>query len=444
MSSLRRRLFLLLAAATGAIWLCAVAWTFICSRAELERVLDTRLQEAARMVHSLVAAGNMATAADAPAFEETSYSRQLSCQIWSLGGRLLARSSGAPMQNLARDGEGFVEHMVAGEIWRVYTIVDKAKDVRVSVGDRVGLRNQLVRDLVAGLVAPALLIVPLLGLMIWLSLGRGLKPLNAIAGEIALRRGDDMSAIADGEAPSEVRPLIAALNGLFGKVEAARRHEREITAFAAHELRTPLAGLKTQVQVALAASDPAVRDKALRQTLVSVDRTNRLARQLLALARLEAMPDAAAREPVDLGAALREVDEAAPKRDGVVVAIDPALDGCMLTTEPLSLSLILRNLHENALGHMTGPGRICWRLAPDGAGLLLEDEGPGIPAPELPQVTQRFFRGSTRGTSGTGLGLTIAEMAAGRIGAVLSLENRSDRSGLRCRLGWNAAGESRS
>ncbi|MDQ0391317.1 sensor histidine kinase [Labrys monachus] len=442
MTSLRRRLFFLLLPATAAIWLCAVAWIYLGSRTQLEHVLDTRLQEAARMVHSLAGSGDMQAAPAASEGDDVGYARQLSCQIWSFDGRLVARSSGAPNESLAQDKEGFADRVVDHEMWRVYTIVDAAKGIRIAIGDRIGLRDRLVRDLVAGLVAPALLIIPLLGGLIWLSLGRGLKPLNDVAGEIVSRSGEDMRPVSGAHAPAEIRPLIAALNSLFGKVEATRRHEREITAFAAHELRTPLAGLKTQAQVALAARDTAVREGALRQILVSVDRTSRLVRQLLALAKLEAMPASQGEAAVNVGALLREVVAALPTPGRIDVEIDPALDDMVLRGSAECLHLVLRNLHENAVEHMRDPGRIRWRLLPDVGGLAVEDEGPGIPEPELGLVTRRFYRGHNRSPTGTGLGLTIAKMAAEKIHAGLELSNRGDRVGLRCSLTWSTSGSS--
>jgi two-component system sensor histidine kinase QseC len=391
------------------------------------------------MVHSLVASGNVAAAATAttvPTLDDASYVRQLSCQIWTLDGHLLARSSGAPPEALAENEEGFATREVRGEPWRVYTIVDAAKGVRVAVGDRIGLRDRLVRDLVAGLIAPAVLIIPLLGLLIWLSLRAGLKPLDAVAGEIAARDGDDMRPVAAQTAPREIQPLIAALNGLFDKVGTARRHERDITAFAAHELRTPLAGLKTQAQIALATTDDAVRDGALRQILVSVDRTSRLVRQLLALAKLEALPKSHATGSVNAGRVVRDAVSLVSARDGIAIEIDPALDRLNLPGEADVLQLILRNLHENAVEHMQGAGRVAWRALPGGNGIRIEDNGPGIPHNELSLVTQRFYRGQTRSLSGTGLGLTIAQMAAERLGISLGLANREDGPGLRCTLIW--------
>ncbi len=437
MTSLRRRLFLVLITATSLIWLCAVAWIYLSSRSELEHVLDTRLQEAARMVHSLVAGGNLAPASSLP-FNETGYERQLSCQIWSLDGRLLARSSGAPEEALSGPSQGFASRLVNGEEWRVYTILDQDKGVRVVVGDRVGLRARLVRDLVAGLLAPAALIAPLLAILIWVSLARGLAPLSRIAREIAGRDGEDMQPVAASDAPSEVRPLLEALNSLFGKVEAARRHERDVTAFAAHELRTPLAGLKTQAQIALVATDADTREEALRLILVSVDRTARLVRQLLALANLEAAPATDSHdEAVNIGDFLREITQNIPNAGNFETSIDPLLDKWNIQTKREALHLIIRNLHENALQHTPKGGRIYWRSIPDGLGI--ENDGSVISEAELVRLTERFFRGSNKNSIGSGLGLTIAELAAARIGGRLSIRNRPLNDGVTVELTFRLA-----
>lgn len=433
MRSLRRRLFAMLLAATGVLWLCAVIWIYVGSRIELEHVLDTRLQEAARMVHSLVASGNV-SAATAPPFQEAGYERQLSCQIWSLDGHLVAKSSGAPQVSLAEDKEGFSDREINDETWRVYTIVDTQKGVRVAVGDRIGLRNRLVRDLVLGLAGPALIIAPLLGALIWFSVGRGLSPLNWMAGEIGGRDGDDMRPFADKSAPSEVQPLLTALNGLFDKVQRARQHEREITAFAAHELRTPLAGLKTQAQVALAAKDDQTRTSALRQIVASVDRATRLTRQLLTLAKLDAMPPPRQAELIDLGPVLRDAMEGCKVPSDVRIDVDPALDGFRLRGDRECFYLVLRNLHENAVEHAAANGIVRWSLSPNGDGLMVEDNGPGVPADELAMVTQRFYRGRASKSVGTGLGLAIASEAADRLAMRLQIENRERHGGLRCSI----------
>lgn len=438
MTSLRKRLFLILLTATSVIWLCAVGWIYFGSRNQLEHVLDTRLQEAATMVHSLVASGNMTAAVAAVPIQGTSYERQLSCQIWSLDGQLVARSSGAPQGQLIGGRDGFADRVVDGETWRIYTIVDQDKGVRVAVGDRIGLRDRLIRDLIAGLMTPALLIVPLLGLLIWASLGRGLKPLRDIASEIVARDAEDMRRINETGTPSEIRPVVAAVNSLFGKVEAARRHEREVTAFAAHELRTPLAGLKTQAQVALATEDPSIRSGALNQILISVDRTARLVRQLLALAKLEAAAAPQDAGVVRAGDLLGEIVDASPiSPANVHIEIDPSLSDLRLPGDREALHLILRNLHENAVAHMMHSGTVRWSPLPGKRGLMVEDDGPGIPEEELPLVTQRFYRGRHKTVGGTGLGLTIAAIAARRAGVKLTLANRADRRGLSASISWS-------
>lgn len=435
MKSLRVRLFAILLLATGLIWLSAVAWIYLGSKREVEQVLDNRLQEAARMVSSLVGAvGGTASDGTPRTFPApTAYERQLSCQIWSLDGRMVARSSGAPERRLTDAPAGFSEREVDGETWRVFTAEDAEKGVRVLVGDRLSLRERLVTDLIMGLLTPALLVVPLLGMLIWASLGRGLRPLRLMARNLAARDADDMSAIDAGQAPTEVRPLADALNGLFLKVEAARRHEREVTAFAAHELRTPLAGLKTQAQVAMAATDPDITRAALRQILAAVDRTTRLVRQLLDAARLDAAEETRPLTEIDVGALVAETVAGMRVPAEIRTVVDPELHGYTMRADPESLRLAVRNLHENAVQHMQA-GLVEWAARPGGGGIVVRDEGPGIPEEELPQVTKRFFRGRHKSATGSGLGLTIAEMASRRSGLSLHLRNRSDRRGLEAEI----------
>src|ERR1700694_2719089 len=438
MTSLRTRLFAILVAATGLIWLCAVAWIYIRTKNEVEHVLDTRLQEAARMVQSLVAnsdgTGSHNTQAD-PAVvpPQASYERQLSCQIWSLEGRLVARSSGAPNESLSDHANGFSERVVDGETWRVYAVEDATKGVRVMVGDRLGLRERLVTDLIKGLLAPTLLIIPLLGLLIWTSLGRGLRPLQNMAEELQKRDAEDMRAIDARHAPREIRPVVGALNKLFGKVDAARQHEREITAFAAHELRTPLAGLKTQAQVAIATEDPAARESALRHIVASVDRTARLVRQLLAMARLDAQSEVEWKDEVNLPRLLEEITSPDAAAGPAKVVLDPSLDDVTIVTNRDLLTISLRNLHENAIQHMQKEGVVKWSVATDKsrAAITIDDEGPGIPDNELLLVTNRFFRGQHKSSSGTGLGLAIVQLALEKIGGSLTLENKPRDRGAR-------------
>jgi two-component system, OmpR family, sensor histidine kinase QseC len=447
MNSLKGRLFLILVAATSLIWLAATCWIYIGATREVESVLDARLQEAARMVLSLASGSGVgATQKDGDhgqAPEVLNYERQLSCQIWSLDGRLVARSSGAPNESLSDRRAGFSERLINGETWRVYTAEDTAKGVRVAVGDRLGLREHLVGEIIKGLLTPLLLTIPLLGLLIWASLNGGLRPLQALARELGRRSADDMSPVETGKIPTEIRPVVTALNNLFLKVRDAMRHEREITAFAAHELRTPLAGLRTQAQIAMVAGDGAVREAALRQIVFAVDRTTRMVRQLLAMAKLDSN-QAAKQSSINVGEVIEEVIDALPASDrNAQVRIDPALKSTMVTANKELLLIAIRNLHENAVRHMPQPGSIRWSMerSADALTIFIEDEGPGIPDDEIALVTNRFFRGRNKSALGSGLGLSIVDLALRASGARLVLHNRSGARGLRAQIVWEIAQE---
>jgi two-component system, OmpR family, sensor histidine kinase QseC len=432
MRSLRLRLFAILIAATGIVWVAAVAWIYVGSRGEVEQVLDTRLQEAARMVASLASGfEKLPGKSEAPTIAQLGYEHQLSCQIWSLDGRMVAKSSGAPDAQLSSASSGFSDRTIDGEVWRVFTVEDTEHNLRVMVGDRLSLRERLVTDLIKGLMLPALLIAPLLGAAIWTSVGQGLRPLRRMAHDLGAREPDDMRHVEADRTPTEVRPLAIALNGLLSRVEAARRHEREITAFAAHELRTPLAGLKTQAQVALAADDPGVVRSALHQIVAAVDRSTRLVRQLLTIAKLDADVADAPRGCVEVGPILAEIVAGTPKNEATVVTIDASARDMILETNADCLQLALRNLHENAVQH-TRDGRVVWTARTNS--LWVEDEGPGIPADELDKLGNRFFRGRERSPIGSGLGLAIVKLALAKIGAEVTISNRVGSRGTRSEM----------
>ncbi|MFC5386521.1 ATP-binding protein [Aquamicrobium segne] len=433
MPSISKRLFIILVLTTSLVWLSAVAWIYLSTRAEVERVLDARLMEAGRMVSSLIVSQEITVdptqggATDLPLHAHSTYDRQLSCQIWSLQGALIGRSDGAPDEKLSDHEDGFSETVIDGETWRVYAVTNEELGVRVLVGDSLWIRDRLVKDVIRGLLLPALLILPVLALLIWLSVRRGLEPLHKVASDLETRHASDLSPIDDAETAKEIVPVLQSLNGLFARVEGLRERERNFTAFAAHELRTPLAGLKTQAQVALASDDGEIRDQALRQIVIGVDRTGRLVRQLLDMSALEAFDQIEKRGLAQPGPVLRSLAEelADPARD-IRIEVSLELDTLTVEIEPELFTLAARNLLENAVNHSPEGGVVRCRLADkaEGVGIVIEDEGPGIPDEELPRITERFFRGRHKAAIGSGLGLAIVELALGRSGWHLQLHNR--------------------
>ncbi|ESR27255.1 ATP-binding protein [Lutibaculum baratangense] len=449
MRSMRGRLVAILLVSTGAVWLCAIAWIYWSTQAQIEQVLDARLREAAGMVNSLLTDNRIEVAVAASEATElpagfgsgVSYARQLSCQIWSLSGDLVSRSEGAPAGELSPASDGFSETVVDGERWRVYAIANEALGVRVLVGDSVAVRDRLVADMIKGLLLPAALLVPVMALLIWLSVRQGLLPLRDLARSLRQRRAEDLRPLDHAGSPTELIPPLEALNGLFRRVEAARQRERDFTTFAAHELKTPLAGLKTQAQIALASDDRTVQSAALAQIVHGVDRTGRLVRQLLDLASVEAAEPPRQVEACDLAALTRQtVEELAAKaaQQGVAIAIaaddEAGRAAGRAEVEPFFFTLALRNVLENAVLHSPLGGTVlCSLRQTEGcAAVVIEDEGPGMDPAEIGRATERFFRGRRKAASGSGLGLSIAQLALGRTGWSLTIENRGP--GLRVTL----------
>ncbi|MGR3824796.1 MAG: ATP-binding protein [Salipiger marinus] len=424
--SLRLRLFLILVLATGLVWTSAVVWIERSTRAEVQRVLDARLAEAARMVSSLLSDRRIAMAEGGapvavPLQPHPDYQHQLSCQIWSLQGTLVGRSEGAPDSELTGAAEpGYSESSVGGERWRVFTVQNEALGVRVMVGDSLTVREGLVADVRDGLLVPLAVVLPLLAGLIWVSVGQGLAPLDRLAGSLRARDPSETGPLPQGEVPAEIRPVQRALDGLFARLAKAREAERDFTAFAAHELKTPLAGLRMQAQIARMAQDGAVRDRALRAIETSVDRTDRLVRQMLELAAVDrAAPAPGEVVPHRLGEEI--CAGLAPLAEARGVTFDMRLDHAPLAlrSSPFLLQAALRNLVENAV--LASPAGGVVRVWQQGAVLLVQDEGPGMPAPLRARATERFLRGPGAAGQGSGLGLAIADVAMERLGGALVL-----------------------
>jgi signal transduction histidine kinase len=290
-------------------------------------------------------------------------------------------------------------------------------------------RHELVRDIAWRVIAPALFGLPFLGLWVWLATRRALQPLNAVAAQIATSRPERLRALAPASAPEEIRPLVEAINNLFGRVEQTLEAERRFTADAAHELRTPLAALATQAQVALRARDDDERQHAIEQLAAGSRRAARLVDQLLTLARLD--PDAPL--PQDSVHLDRLTEEVCAAHGGQALLKDIALE---LEASPTTvkgnadmLRVLLRNLVDNALRYTPPGGRVTVAVAP--GRLSVADSGPGIPAEERERVFDRFHRLAGQETEGSGLGLSIVARIAEMHGAKISLESGGDGSGLR-------------
>lgn len=433
MSSLRIRLFVLLAATTVIVWSSAAVWIYASTRAEVQRVLDRRLVEAAGMVASLatdaedllVRRPNQSRLVPLP-----HYSRQLSCQIWTLDGRLVGRSSGAPSQPLAEGGSGFSERVISGETWRVYTIADPARQIRVSVGDNLRVRQRLTNDLMFGLLAPALAGLVALAILIWAAVGAGLAPLRQVARLLARRDPSDFSALGIEHPTKEIMPLIGAIDSQFARLEQLRADERHFIASAAHELQTPLAGLRVHAEIASMTDDASTREKSLHSIRKSVDRTARLVGQLLDLSREESgepLPQQWVSVASVMDGLSDEFSNDLRRADVQLVAAN-TVESLDIRIAPASLILALRNLIKNAIDHAPKGSSIEISAQSRGqnVALCIRDQGPGIPPEELAHIRGRFVRGAGERGLGAGLGLSIVELVLSHAGGTLDLRNLAE------------------
>jgi two-component system sensor histidine kinase QseC len=361
-------------------------------------------------------------------------------QVWHEG-RLVMRSANAPTISMKPRTPGFDTLAVDGADWRVFAARGAESDIEVVVGERLGAREAILRAVLRSLVLPMLVALPLLALAGWSAVRLGLTPLRALGSELERRHPQALQPVDAADAPAEMRPLFAALNGLFGRVTTLIESERRFTADAAHELRTPIAAIRSQAQVALGSSNAAEQQHALRATLEGCDRAARLVDQLLTLSRLESGAPA----PVgttDLGAVCRQVIAAlAPRALDKQQQLGLQAPGRYeIQGNETLIAALLRNLVDNAVRYSPRAARIDVVLAADrdGVQLCVEDSGPGLDDEQLARLGDRFFRVPGNDAPGSGLGWSIVRRIAATQGARVAVDRSPALGGLRVRINWAA------
>lgn len=296
-------------------------------------------------------------------------------------------------------------------------------------------RIEIAGEIAGNLLKPMLFALPALAVLLVIAIGFALAPLRQLARDVATRAPDRLDPLPVESLPAEVAPLVTRLNSLFADIMRALENERRFTADAAHELRTPLAALKAQAQVALASVDTEERQHALTQILVGCDRATHLVAQLLTLARL----DADTPHPLQ-DIALRPIAEevlAQSAGDAIARHCDLALreGDAQVRGDAMLLQVLLRNLIDNALSHGGGT-QIEVSIAAHGAQAVLSvtDDGRGIAASERERVQQRFYRGADADSSGSGLGLSIVRRIAELHGGSLDIVLPASGEGVSVRL----------
>lgn len=442
MKSLRAKLLLLLLAIISAAWIVTAVFIYFDAHHEIDELFDAQLAQSARVLlaqagHDLKDAreddDGIATEIAGAGHE---YERKIAFQIWDEHGKLRLRSASAPVEPLAAWESGFADSMIKGKPWRVFTQHDEDGEIRVQVGERHEVRNELAASVALRLLLPLGIALPVLALLIWFAVGKGLSPLRRIGSEVAQRDPANLAPLEERTAPAEITPLLHALNALLGRLDTALESERRFTADAAHELRTPLAALKIQAQVARRAENEAQRTAALDKLILGVDRATHLIGQLLTLARLEPTGGSTVlMADCDLAALARQTlaDLAPAAQDKEIELGLSSPDSALVKGNADMLGILLRNLVDNAIRYTPRHGQVNVILAveQDQARLDVLDSGPGIPEQERGRVFDRFYRILGSDAAGSGLGLSIVKRIADCHGASLTLGDAEQCAGLR-------------
>lgn len=438
--SLQSRLLWLVLGVVTLAWLLALAATWTDARHELDELLDSHLAQAAALlvVQQSADIGDEAHRPDAPSLHR--YAPKVAFQVFHEG-RLTVRSANAPDLRLVDRARqlktGFATVLHEGAAWRVFTARGAENDVQVYVGERLDSRNAILFAVLRSVLWPLTIALPVLAIAVWWAVRLGLIPLHQLGNSLAHRRPEALDPLSVKGMPKDMLPVVASLNGLFRRMASLIENERRFTSDAAHELRTPIAAIRAQAQVALGEADDAMRRRALVQTLEGCDRASRLINQLLTLSRLES-GSTPALVPVDLATICRDaLAELAPVALGKSQSLEfEGLSRCMVPGDATLLRVLIRNLVDNAVRYC-GPGaRIVTRLSGenDTFALVVEDSGPGLNAEERGKLGARFYRKSGEAESGSGLGWSICERVCRVHELTLEAAPSTDIGGLRVQV----------
>ncbi|MGS5089260.1 ATP-binding protein [Hydrogenophaga sp. A37] len=439
LSSLRARLlvFVLLAILATAVLQAALAYR--AARAEADQIFDYHMQQTALSLRAGLPQGIVTGVIPVPAEGEDF---DFVLQIWTLDGELVFESA-ARAELPQRAVLGFDDVGAHGTRYRVYSL--QARSFVIQVAQDMSVRQRMAGSLALRTALPILLLAPLLmGLVGWV-VSRSLAPVARVQRQVAERQVDDLTEVADTGLPDEVRPLVHEFNGLLRRVALAFDAQQRFVADAAHELRSPLAALKLQVQGLQRAPDDATRERALERLGSGIDRATRLIEQLLVLARQQASAASGVPpEPVALAELLRlAVADVAPAAQARRIDIGLVrADAGRVSGHAEALRILVRNLLENAVKYTPEGGRVDVSLqtGADTLALSVEDSGPGIPEAERERVLDRFVRLPDAPSSGSGLGLAIVKAVADLHSATLRLDASPQLGGLRVQVVFQTMG----
>jgi len=415
--SLQQRLLTRTLGAVLVVWVSTAAFVGFEAQHEVDELLDAHLAQSAAL---LVVQQNATPDDDEPLLDAPTlhkYANRVAYQVFDED-RLVMHSPNVAHTPMALHTQGFETITLAdGKAWRVFAAPGRSRDVQIYVAERVDSRDEILYAVLRGFLPPLTIALPLLLIGLWWNVRSGLQPLQRLRQVLLKRDTQALDPVSLSETPQEVQPLLDALNDLLQRLALRMQTERRFTADAAHELRTPIAAIRAQAQVAMsAASNDTVRQQALQDTLVGCDRASRVVEQLLTLARVEGPQDVAS-EPFRLDQLAQQI-----LADLTPEALRRGQTLELLAPEPLLVNgqstlwrILLRNLIDNALRYSPNGATVriqAQRQGHDQVEVTVQDSGPGLSPEDLARLGERFFRVLGTSASGSGLGWSLVRHIA--------------------------------
>lgn len=423
--SLKKQLLFFLLSSLLLVWGATVYVSYQQTRDEITKLFNAELAQSARVVHAfvenLLQQRRLTKLWDQDKSPDLfympilghKYERKIAFQLRSVKDGVVLRSESAPEFALSLTRNGYSDTLINNQVWHVFSIGTENGDYVIHVGQRDDMRRELIKSLANQELLAMLLAFPVLGLVIWLIVSRTLRPVVQLKEQLASREVGYLQPLSLDKLPEEVVPMVQQINTLFVLLEQAFANERNFTSDASHELKTPLAGLMTQLQVAQKTKDAAMRGQALQKCQQAVLRMTHMVQQLLTLSRLQHQNMQLGKQWVNFNqamiAVIAEIEFSAHEKN---IEIElTGNDGIAIRANSQLLNILFRNLIDNAIKYTPAGGKVRVALLRDlkQVNVIVEDSGPGVADEDYERITQRFYRcvDTAQQAEGSGLGLSI-------------------------------------
>jgi two-component system sensor histidine kinase QseC len=424
--SLKKQLLLFLLSSLFIVWGATAFVSYKQMRTETAELFNAELAQSARVLHAFVEnmlqqhSLNKLWGRKAPDLFDMpilghKYERKIAFQLRSVKEGVVLRSESAPEFALSLTRNGYSETELDGQLWHVFSISSENGEYVIHVGQRDDIRQQMVNSIASEQGISFLFALPILGVMIWLIVNRTLSPLNQLKRQLARREFGNLQALPAKRLPDELLPVVNQINSLFQQLEQAINNERNFTSDASHELKTPLAGLLTQMQVAQKTEDPAVRKLALQKAQQAVMRMTHMVQQLLTLSRVQHDSASINKQTLNVNEALIAVIadmDAVAHAKSIDLELQVAANLAINANSQL-LQILVRNLVDNAIKYSPNGSRVLVKAqaTEQHIDISVDDSGNGVADADYQRLTQRFYRCVETASSveGSGLGLSIAQ-----------------------------------